>query len=42
MLDLLDVCVMPVDDVLLQISNGFVPLTKAGEFDVFLEPEVEF
>ena len=40
--DLLDVCVMPIDDVLLQVSNGFVRLTEASEFDVFLEPEVEF
>jgi hypothetical protein len=40
--DLLDVCVMPVDDVLLQVSDSFVRLTKTSEFDVFLEPEVEF
>lgn len=33
---------MPVDNVLLQVSNGFVLLTKASEFDIFLEPEVEF
>lgn len=33
---------MPIDDVLLQVSNGFVRLTEASEFDVFLEPEVEF
>ena len=32
---------MPADDVFLQVSDGFVCLTKASEFDVFLEPEVE-
>jgi hypothetical protein len=40
--DLLDVRVMPVNDVPLQVSDGFVRLTKASEFDVLLEPEVEF
>lgn len=40
--DLLYVRVMPVDNVLLHVSNCFVRLTKASEFDVFLEPEVEF
>jgi len=39
--DLLHVRIMPVDNVPLQVSNGFICLTKASEFNVLLKPEVK-
>lgn len=33
---------MPIDNVPLQVRNGFVRLTEASELDVLLEPEVKF
>ena len=42
LLDLLHMRIVPVDNVSLQISNGFIRLTEASEFNVFLEPEVKF
>jgi hypothetical protein len=41
LLDLLHVRIVPGNNVLLQVSNGFIRLTKASEFNVLLEPEVE-
>jgi len=40
--DLLYMCIVPNDNVFLQVSNGFIRLTKASELDVLLEPEVKF
>lgn len=42
MFDLLHVGIMPGDDVPLQITNGFIRLTKASEFNILLKPKVEF
>jgi hypothetical protein len=39
--DLLHVRIMPVDNVPLQVSNGFIRLTKTSEFNVLLKPEVK-
>lgn len=33
---------MPVDNVFLQVPNGFICLTETSEFNVLLEPEVKF
>ena len=40
--DLLHVRIVPGDNVLLQVSNGLIRLTKTGEFNILLKPKVKF
>ena len=41
LLNLLDVRIMPANDVPLQVSDSFIRLTEASEFNILLEPEVK-